>query len=138
MWTYAPAFAVREKPQQHGGITLLAKALAVAAVAVFTAPPAAAQPPIIGAQGLVPNAKALAEYIASTYPGVKAIGGWRAQDPYPDHPSGRAIDVMVGADTALGNAIAADVRSQSDRFGVQYLLWQVVDHGDHVHITVRG
>jgi hypothetical protein len=108
--------------------------LSVAAAVVFSAPAGAV--PIVGGSGLTPNAWALAQYIQATYPGVQSIGGVRA-DPWPDHPSGRAIDVMVGGNTALGNQIAADIQSQSGRFGVSYILWQSDPaHWDHVHITV--
>lgn len=103
--------------------------------AVALAAPAAAVP-IVGANGLCPNAWALAEYIRTTYPGVQSIGGVRA-DALPDHPSGHALDIMVGGNAALGNAIAADVRAQSGRFGVRYVLWQNnAAHWDHVHVTV--
>ena len=91
--------------------------------------------PTVGMSGLVPNAWMLAAYIMATYPNVKAIGGVRS-DPLPDHPSGRAIDIMVGGDMALGDAINADVQSQAARFGVQYTMWRVAAHFDHVHITV--
>lgn len=114
---------------------MIRKLTAVAATAVLTAPPAAAVP-IVGGQGLTPNAAALAEYIRATYPGVQSIGGVRS-DPLPDHPSGRAIDIMVGTNTALGDTIHADIQAQAGRFGVQYTLWQVSAHYDHIHITVR-
>lgn len=91
--------------------------------------------PTVGMSGLVPNAWMLAAYIMATYPNVKAIGGVRS-DPLPDHPSGRAIDIMIGGDMALGDAINADVQSQAARFGVQYTMWRVAAHFDHVHITV--
>ena len=106
----------------------------LSAVLVMTSAPASATP-IVGGNGLVPNAWALAEYLRSTYPGILSIGGVRS-DPYPDHPSGRAIDVMVGGNTALGNTINADVLSQRARFGVVYTIWQAPAHYDHVHVTV--
>jgi hypothetical protein len=62
---------------------------------------------------------------------------------------------MVGGNTALGDAINADVLSQSGRFGVRYTIWQqtehmpsgaavfmanrgspTANHRDHVHISV--
>ena len=91
--------------------------------------------PTIGMGGLVPNARALAAYIANTYPGVQSIGGVRS-DPLPDHPSGHAIDIMIGWDMSLGDVISADVRSQAGRFGVAYTLWRVPNHFNHVHVTV--
>jgi hypothetical protein len=92
--------------------------------------------PTVGMGGLVPNARALAAYIMATYPGVSSIGGVRA-DPLPDHPSGRAIDIMIGGNMALGDVINADVQAQAARFGVSYTMWRVAAHYDHVHITVH-
>ena len=91
--------------------------------------------PTVGMGGLIPDAKALAAYIIATYPGVQAIGGVRA-DPIPDHPSGHAIDIMIGSDMALGDAINADVQNQSGRFHVRYTMWRVPSHFNHVHVTV--
>jgi hypothetical protein len=91
--------------------------------------------PTVGMGGLIPDAKALAAYIIATYPGVQAIGGVRS-DPIPDHPSGHAIDIMIGSDMALGDAINADVQSQSGRFHVRYTMWRVPSHFNHVHVTV--
>lgn len=92
--------------------------------------------PTVGMGGLVPNARSLAAYIIATYPGVQSIGGVR-QDPLPDHPSGRAIDIMIGSDMALGDAINADVQSKSGQFGVSYTMWRVANHFNHVHVTVN-
>jgi hypothetical protein len=110
--------------------------------------------PIEGAQGLTRAARNLADYISTNYPGVRSIGGVRA-DNLPDHPSGHAIDIMVFGNTALGNQICADVLSQAQRFGVKYVIWQetyrtprgtkmwmsnrgsvTANHYDHVHVTV--
>lgn len=85
--------------------------------------------------GVCANAANLADYISSTYPGVQSIGGIRP-DRLPDHPSGHAIDIMTGSNMGLGDAIAADVKAQGDRFGVKYVLWRVKDHFNHVHVTV--
>ena len=57
-------------------------------------------------------------YISANYPGVQAIGG--CADPLPDHPSGHAIDIMIGSDMGLGDAINADVQRHAERFGVAY------------------
>ena len=107
---------------------------AIAAVGVLAAPTAQAVP-IVGGNGLTPNAWSLVNYIQSNYPGVQSIGGVRS-DPYPDHPSGRAIDVMVGGNTALGNQIYADIMGNPGRFGISYTLWQTAGHYDHIHFTV--
>lgn len=91
--------------------------------------------PTIGMNGLMPNARSLATYIMATYPGVQSIGGVRT-DPLPDHPSGRALDIMTGANMNLGDAINADLQSQTGRFGIDYTMWRVPDHFNHVHVTV--
>lgn len=91
--------------------------------------------PTVGMSGLVPNARTLAAYIIATFPSVQSIGGVRA-DALPDHPSGHAIDIMIGSDMALGDAINADVQSQAERFGVSYTMWRVANHFNHVHVTV--
>jgi len=91
--------------------------------------------PTVGMSGLVPNARLLAAYIIATYPGVQSIGGVRA-DYLPDHPSGHAVDIMIGSDMGLGDAINADVQSQAGRFGVAYTMWRVANHFNHVHVTV--
>jgi len=92
--------------------------------------------PSVGMGGLVPNAKSLAAYIMATYPGVQSIGGVRA-DALPDHPSGHAIDIMIGSNMGLGDAIRADLQNQAARFGISYTMWRVASHFDHVHVTVH-
>lgn len=108
---------------------------AVFAVAPAAAPAGLGPVPTVGMGGLVPNAWALASYVSNTYPGVQAIGGVRS-DPLPDHPSGHAIDIMIGSDMGLGDAINADVQAHMSRFGVVYTLWRVPNHFNHVHVTV--
>lgn len=104
-------------------------------VAVAGAAPAQATPGT-GLVGLCANAWELLNYISDTYPGVQSIGGVRP-DRLPDHPSGNALDIMIGSDMGLGDTINADVLAQSDRFGVKYTLWRVPAHFDHVHVTVH-
>ena len=106
----------------------------IGVVAAVALAPSANAVPMSGMGGVCANAANLASYIANAYPGVSSIGGVRA-DALPDHPSGHAIDIMVG-DMGLGDAIAADVRGQSGRFGVKYVLWRVANHFNHVHVTV--
>lgn len=114
--------------------TLLLTATTTALIAASSATAAAV--PQVGMSGLTPNARALAQYVVANYPGVQSIGGVRP-DARPDHPSGRAIDIMIGSDMALGDAINADILSQSDRFGVSYTMWRVAAHFNHVHVTVH-
>ncbi len=107
----------------------------ITAAMIATSSATASAVPQIGMGGLVPNARNLAQYIVANYPGVQSIGGVRA-DSRPDHPSGRAIDIMIGSDMALGDAIHSDIQSQAGRFGVEYTMWRVADHFNHIHVTV--
>ena len=77
--------------------------------------------PVVGGNGLSSNAWAIINYVQANYPGVQSIGGVR-QDYLPDHPSGRAVDIMIGGNMGLGDAIAADLRSQAGRFNISYCL----------------
>ena len=116
-----------------GGSAFLGAAMVVSGPNIML--PKASAVPIIGRKGLVPNANNLTDYISMNYPGVMSIGGVRS-DPLPDHPSGHAIDIMVGGKTSLGNAIHSDIMSNRSRFGIKYTLWQVSRHYDHIHVTV--
>lgn len=104
----------------------------------------------------------VARAVAQRFPQVETIGGWRANDPYPDHPSGRAVDVMIpnyNSDEGrqLGDDITAYLHGNRDHFNIDYMIWRqeyipaegqpntmedrgsdVQNHFDHVHITVDG
>lgn len=114
---------------QQAGLTLPSAAVTQTALGPI------APIPTVGMAGIVPNARILADYIMATYPGVQSIGGARA-DALPDHPSGHALDIMIGSDMALGDAIHADLESQSARFNIKYTMWRVPSHFNHVHVTV--
>jgi hypothetical protein len=127
-----PVATTATRSTRTGIVSALVGALIIIASALS---PQAHTVPLVGGSGLTPNASALAQYVASNYPGVQSIGGVRP-DPLPDHPSGRAIDIMVN-DMALGDTIAADIQNQSDRFSVSYILWRVANHFNHIHVTVN-
>jgi hypothetical protein len=73
------------------------------------------------------RAQAAADSVVANVPGAALItlGGTRpsAQD-MAGHPSGNAIDYMVGSDTALGDAIFAYHMQNWDALGVQYIIWK--------------
>ena len=114
---------------------MLKRLAAITTAAALTAPPAAAVP-IVGGSGLTPSAWALAEYVRATYPGVQSIGGVRACDAIGDHCRGVALDLMIGADMALGDAIYADLSGNMAAHSIKYCLWRVPSHFNHVHVTV--
>ena len=112
------------------------RTIALLTTGMMAAPPANGFP-IVGSQGLVPNARAIVDYVQSTYPGVQSIGGVRA-DALPDHPSGRAVDIMIGSNMGLGDTIYGDLLSQRSRFNISYCLWRVANHFNHVHCSVAS
>lgn len=109
--------------------------------------------------GLQPQTAALQDQIAKAFPAVKNIGGYRAQDKYPDHPSGKAIDVMIPPEmvgTPQGRQLGDAINRYALANGAAYTMWgrsqwfpdggvkNVPDRGnptenhmDHVHILTR-
>ncbi|WP_245672836.1 M23 family metallopeptidase [Aldersonia kunmingensis] len=104
----------------------------------------------------------LVRAITTRFPQITAIGGWRPADAYPDHPSGRAADIMIpGWDTPdgkkLGDEVADYVMDNRTAFAVVYVIWRqqyrpadgtpntmedrgspTQNHFDHVHVTTQG
>lgn len=108
---------------------------------------------------LTPETIAIKRIIESLYPQITDIGGWRASDPYPDHPSGQALDVMIPKNIlntpmgkALGDMIVQTVLQDPN---VDYVLWQqrqwtrggstpmadrgspTENHMDHAHVHTQ-
>lgn len=106
------------------------------------------------------HGKAVVLDIRANFPQIKTIYGWRSYSAYSsDHPSGRAIDIMIPSyksNKALGDAVAAYVIANSKRLNVRYLIWRqrnytisrgywvsmanrgsdTANHYDHVHVSV--
>ena len=116
---------------------------------------------IASEEHLMTDSVRIARAVASKFPDLKEIGGWRPVDAYPDHPSGRAVDIMIpDYDSDKGKKLGDEIkdyifRNKAD-FNVEYLIWrqqyipadgepnQMEDRGDptqnhfdHVHVTVR-
>ncbi|MEU9805425.1 hypothetical protein [Mycobacterium sp. NPDC050853] len=97
--------------------------------------------------GLQPGASQLWDFITTNFPEVREIGGVR-QDAIADHPSGRALDIMVGNDKALGDRINQSIRANAPALGLDSTIWRdkwedlggnsstVAGHQDHVHAKV--
>lgn len=100
----------------------------------------------------------VAELIGTRF-GLKTIGGWRASDPYPDHPGGYALDLMIDdmpGGAALGQQIADFLVANWRELKVRYVIWNrrvwsvsriaegwrpytgTNPHTDHVHLTVNA
>lgn len=105
------------------------------------------------------NTKKVVRHVWANYPQIKTMYGWR-RDSMPDHPSGRAVDIMLPSyksNNALGWEIAQFFRANASEFGVNYVIfdqhiWSVArnregwrkmssrgndtaNHIDHVHVN---
>ncbi|NLI85377.1 MAG: SH3 domain-containing protein [Propionibacterium sp.] len=112
-----------------------------------------------GLDSLTANAKGIVYTIRENYPQITTMYGVRA-DPLPDHPSGRAVDIMMpngSSDVALGNEIAAYLQQNANSLNIEYLIWRqriwingqsgwtamadrggiTANHYDHIHVTVN-
>jgi hypothetical protein len=163
----AAAAARAEAEAQAAAEAAAAAAAAAAAEAAATAAAAApsaatAVATISNSAGPVrPQAQAAANAVVSNVPGTDGItiGGTRssAADPH-GHPSGLALDYMVGSNAALGDEIVAYHLAHWDELGVKYITWQqrmlsspggswtqmenrgspTANHMDHPHVNYRG
>lgn len=114
-----------------------------------------------GLSGLRPNAQNIVSLVRARYPQIETIYGVR-RDPLPDHPSGRAVDLMIPnwrSNTALGWQIANYMRANARSLNIEYVIYQqriwhisrssagwrymadrggnTANHMDHIHITTR-
>jgi len=113
-----------------------------------------------GLSGLRPSAKGIVNNVLQNFSQINTIYGVRPHDPYPDHPSGHAIDLMLPnykSNEALGWKMAKYYQAHASELGVSYIIfhqqiWSVArdsegwrhmedrggdtaNHMDHVHIT---
>lgn len=113
--------------------------------------------------GLTSRAHTLHNAICANYPSISSYGGVRA-DPYPAHPSGRAIDAMIpnwssSSGNALGWSLANWLRANAGTYGISEIIfdqkiwtaqrsgdgWRMMsdrgsanaNHRNHVHVAVR-
>ena len=113
-------------------------------------------------EGLRRDTIRLQRMIAKKFPDIKVIGGYRPSDPFPDHPDGRALDVMIpshksSSGVALGNHIKDWAYINRNKLNVDYVIWRqtsyngdgvarkmedrggdTANHYDHVHITLNS
>ena len=115
-------------------------------------------------KGLKPNAIKVHRAVRATFPQITSIGGVR-KDPLPDHPSGRALDLMIpnyksASGKELGQKVALWAKANAKSLGINYVIWNQhiwnierdkegwrymadrggdsANHKNHVHITVFG
>lgn len=109
-------------------------------------------------QGLTPDAIRVYRAVCAQFPEVTDYLGVRSGGGA--HGAGRAVDIMVYSNSALGDAIAAWVRENHKALGVSEVIWAqriwtvqrssegwrwmedrgsaTANHYDHVHVTVYG
>jgi hypothetical protein len=175
----AEAAAVQAAAVQAAAVQAAAEAAATAAAAesaaaavqeeAADAPAAAAAAGAVSAVARIsnsagavaPQVQAAANMVVSHVPGAAGItlGGTRpsATDP-GGHPSGLALDYMVGVGSPTGDAIVAYHIAHWDELGVEYVIWEqrmlsspggswrsmedrgssTANHYDHVHVNYRG
>lgn len=108
-------------------------------------------------RGLQTNTIRAHRHICANWPQIKSYGGVRA-DSLPEHPSGRALDVMTSNED-LGWEIAKHMQANASEFGITQIIWQqkiwttqrsgegwrsmsdrggsTANHMDHVHLSFR-
>lgn len=116
---------------------------------------------IAAEEHLMTDSVRIARAVASKFPDLQEIGGWRPVDEFPDHPSGRAVDVMIpNHETDKGKKLGDEIKDyifrNKDAFNVEYMIWRqeyipaegepnkmedrgdpTANHFDHVHVTVK-
>ncbi|TYQ10826.1 UNVERIFIED_ORG: phage-related protein [Gordonia westfalica J30] len=85
--------------------------------------PGARLAPSPGEGGLQPIAQLMKRLIHALWPKITDIGGYR-QDAYPEHPSGRALDIMVGSDKKTGDQVNAWAHANHPKFPLTHSIWQ--------------
>lgn len=110
--------------------------------------------------GLVPNAARLSQMAKTLWPGLTGVGGYspNVDQPWDEHQTGEAVDLMVGKNAGLGDQIKDYLMKNAAALGVQYVIWKqhlwrpdgsgydmpdrgspTENHFDHAHVRVsRG
>lgn len=78
-------------------------------------------------QSLTRDALLVLRCTKATFPSLTDFGGRRA-DPLPDHPSGRAVDIMIpnyptSEGTAFGWQVANWLKDNQQALGIQYVIF---------------
>ncbi len=113
-------------------------------------------------KGLKPNAIKIHRAVLTRYPSITTFYGVR-RDALPDHPSGRALDIMIpnyksAKGKKMGHDLSRWLRANAAAYGVNYVIWDQhiwnneragdgwrymanrggdsANHKNHVHVTV--
>lgn len=107
--------------------------------------------------GLQPDTILVHRAVCAAFP---AVARWGGRSGGGEHASGRAIDIMIGSDMALGYRIADFARAHARELGISQVIWHqhiwtvqragdgwrsmssrgsaTANHMDHVHVTTYG
>lgn len=107
--------------------------------------------------GLQPDTVRVYRAVCAKFPAVSSYGGTRGGGG--DHGTGRALDIMVGSNSALGDQIVAFLQKNRSELGIEYIIWQqriwrpatsgswrgmsdrgspTANHMDHPHVSTSG
>lgn len=81
-------------------------------------------PPWPGESNLKPAAILARRNIHKYWPMIGEIGGYRPVDRYPDHPSGLALDVMVGQGNPVGDEVNEWLHKNMVPLALNYTIWK--------------
>lgn len=91
--------------------------------------------------GLQPQAMAALAAIQGQFPGIAPLtSGFRASDPFEWHPGGRGLDLgfpETPEGKAMGDQVNAWILANKELLGVYGTLWQVADHYNHIHVSIK-
>ncbi|GAB3708035.1 SH3 domain-containing protein [Mariniluteicoccus flavus] len=112
--------------------------------------------------GLRASTARILDATQAKYPQIRTYYGVRP-DSLPDHPSGRALDIMIPSyrsNVALGDDIAQWLKANASTYNIEYVIWNqriwsvarssegwrymadrggdTANHKDHVHVTVKS
>lgn len=100
--------------------------------------------PGVSTQGLQPQSMAALQAIFGQFggTGIQFSSGFRATDPYEWHPGGRGLDIGIPnwntpQGKAIGDQVNAWIQANKELLGVYGTLWQVADHYNHVHVSMK-
>jgi hypothetical protein len=94
------------------------------------------EPPAQDFGGVPSHVARVGVFIKAQFNVLDVFGvGDRPNNPRSDHPKGLALDFMVYDDKAKGDAIRDCLMDHRRDWNITYVLWQVPDHFDHVHVS---
>jgi hypothetical protein len=102
------------------------------------------RPGNVSEAGLQPQSVAALRAIQGQFPNIPLTSAksGRENDPFEWHPDGRGLDLGIPnwntpEGKAVGDQVNAWILQNKERLGVHGTLWQVKDHYNHIHVSVK-